>query len=66
MKTIVTQEWASQKELFEHLQYIELAQLGFETKHNLKKRLEHFFDNNPKAKQSEIFDFLQEFIDENS
>ena len=65
MKTIVTQEWESQKELFEHLKYIELAQLVWQTANNLSKELDWFFDANPKAKPSQVIEFINEFIEKN-
>jgi hypothetical protein len=51
--------------LFEHLEYVQKANLGFQTQHNLIKEMEWFFDSNPETSPSEIIEFIQEFINKN-
>jgi hypothetical protein len=65
MKTTVTTEFESQQDLFEHLEYVQKANLGFQTQHNLIKEMEWFFDSNPETSTSEIIEFIQEFINKN-
>jgi hypothetical protein len=64
-KTTVTTEFESQQDLFEHLEYLQKANLGFQTQHNLIKEMEWFFDSNPETSPSEIIEFIQEFINKN-
>ena len=64
-KTTVTTEFESQQDLFEHLEYVQKANLGFQTQHNLIKEMEWFFDSNPETSPLEIIEFLQEFINKN-
>ena len=65
MKTTLITEFESQEHLFEHLQYIDKANLGFQTQHNLIKEMEWFFDSNPETSPAEIIEFIQEFINKN-
>jgi hypothetical protein len=48
--------------LFEHLQYIDKANLGFQTEHNLITELNWFYEAKPKATPSQTIKFIQEFI----
>jgi len=64
-KTTVTTEFESQQDLFEHLEYLQKANLGFQTQHNLIKEMEWFFDSNPETSTLEIIEFIQEFINKN-
>jgi hypothetical protein len=65
MKTTVTTEFESQQDLFEHLEYLQKANLGFQTQYNLIKEMEWFFDSNPETSSLEIIEFIQEFINKN-
>ena len=65
MKTTLTTEFESQQDLFEHLEYLQKANLGFQTQHNLIKEMEWFFDSNPETSTLEIIEFIQEFINKN-
>jgi hypothetical protein len=65
MKVTIIREFDSEEEMFEHLQYIEKANLGFQTDHNLIKQLDWLFDSKPNANHDEVKEFIQQFINKN-
>jgi len=65
MKTTLITEFESQEHLFEHLQYIDKANLGFQTELNLITELNWFYEAKPKATPSQTIKFIQEFINKN-